>query len=261
MKLKKKAIFSALAMLIVTAIALSSATFAWFSAGTTVGVDQLTATVSNNDGSLQISATGTAGSWKTQLSLLDLQGAGTNLLPGTLTPVSTTLAASGATIIGGALTTVEDPPASGTFVSQFTASTPATGYIKYTVYLKATQNMTVTITPNLARTTNFIYAGLEDTGTATKLIGTASRKYTPIAKSDLVAVDTNNDDVLSTTEAGTGGLGTEQTAEGLTAQLSMDLIANDAKPFVVYIWAEGQDVECIRTFTTDNMNFSLTIAK
>ena len=57
--MKKHSLVAAIAMLVVSAIVLTSATFAWFSMGTTVGVEALTIGVSESSG-LLISAQPTA---------------------------------------------------------------------------------------------------------------------------------------------------------------------------------------------------------
>jgi hypothetical protein len=61
--MKKRSLIASIAMLLVSAIVLSTSTYAWFSAGAAVSVEKITASVQNTDGSLQVSATGAADSW------------------------------------------------------------------------------------------------------------------------------------------------------------------------------------------------------
>ena len=55
--MKKRSLVAAIAMLIVSAIVLTSSTYAWFASNSAANVETISANVANNDGSLQIMAT------------------------------------------------------------------------------------------------------------------------------------------------------------------------------------------------------------
>jgi len=241
---KKRAILSAVAMLVVSAIALSSATFAWFSSGNSVGVNEVSAQVSNADGSILISANQTV--WKTQLTNADISAVVTNILPANLIPVSATL--SKAQVIGGSIT-------DGTF----TASGASTsGYIKYTAYLKATVDCTGTITPSFASTAGFVYGGVTQ-ATNTVLLNGGGRSYYPIDQNNLVATDTSANDIIDPSEAPTG-LGTQQTAAA-TGSIVVTMTANTVYAFTVYVWAEGQDALCRGTVPATAATMTVNVLK
>ncbi|MDD2377416.1 MAG: hypothetical protein PHD10_01965 [Bacilli bacterium] len=87
----KKKILSALVMLIITAVALTTATYAWFTENTTVQLAGLDVNVTASNG-IQISMD--AVTWKASLTLEDIRGTGiqyptnVNQVPTTLVPVS-----------------------------------------------------------------------------------------------------------------------------------------------------------------------------
>ena len=56
--MKKRSLVAALAMLMVSAIVLTSSTYAWFAASAEANVSAFSATVSNNSGNLTVKATG-----------------------------------------------------------------------------------------------------------------------------------------------------------------------------------------------------------
>ena len=98
--MKKRSLFAAVAMLIVSAVVLTSATYAWFASGTEVTVSTVSADVSNSDGSIKISADGS--NWKTTLANADLQAVASNILPAAFTPVS--IQPSNLNVVAGSIT-------------------------------------------------------------------------------------------------------------------------------------------------------------
>ena len=66
--MRKSALLSSIAMLVVSAIVLTSATYAWFSSSKDVNVTGIDSTVKVADG-LLISFTGADGSWNTSLAI------------------------------------------------------------------------------------------------------------------------------------------------------------------------------------------------
>lgn len=247
---KKRAVLSAVAMLIVSAIALSSATYAWFSSGNAVGVDQIQATVSNSDGSILISATGAAETWKTQLSLTDLQSNASNRLPATLVPVSVTMGTT-PQIIGGSIT-------DATFSA--TGLTTA-GFIEYTVYIKATTATNVNITPLFASSVAFVYGGVVQGSNVLLLNANDGRSYRPIDNTTLTAVDTNTNDIIDPSEVVAGDLGDLQTATQATDDIALSMTAEQIYPIKVLVWAEGQDAACRGIVPPSSSSMTLTISK
>jgi hypothetical protein len=87
--MKKRNLFTAFLMLLITAVALTTSSYAWFSVNSAVQVDGLDINVEVAEG-IQVSTD--AATWKAQLSLTDIStgySGHTNQLPTTLRPVST----------------------------------------------------------------------------------------------------------------------------------------------------------------------------
>ena len=183
--MKKRSLFAAVAMLIVSAILMTSATYAWFSGTTTVSVPEISATVSGSDGSLLLSGDG-GSTWKTTLLEADLTSL-SKPSTGELTPISVTPDTADLKAMSGSLT--------GTAFSSGDVTSSFGSYaIKYTYKIKATVDCTVNVTPAFSTEADFGYcyvavengvaAGQDGAYAATKLLGTAAnRNYYPIAYS------------------------------------------------------------------------------
>jgi len=270
---KKRAILSAVAMLVVSAIALSSATFAWFSAGTTVSAGLLSASITNNDGSLVITADLPANNnWKTNLDATDIIGAtGTgNVLPtgmtvaaptdGVFTPVTVDFSAASISPIAGQIDIGATAPFTHTVKANGNA---AGGYLKYTVWVKASTATNIKITPYFNNTVAFIYGGVV-LGTQKVLLGTVGDSYWPLANGTVTGTDSNVNDILDASDTGfqPAYLGPQQTVSATTTiTSSAQLVAGVATPITVYMWAEGQDLQCSGAIGTANGSISLVVEK
>lgn len=270
---KKRAIFSAVAMLVVSAIALSSATYAWFSAGTTVSAGQLSASITNNDGSLLITAdTPTLNNWKTNLEAADIIGSTSagNVLPagmtvttptaGVFTPVTVNFSAASITPLSGEIEISDVAPFTRTVRATGNA---AGGYLKYTVWVKSSVDANIKITPYFSNTVAFIYGGVI-LGSQKSLLGAAGDSYYPLANTSVTGTDSNANDVLDAADVGFAPamLGAQQTvAADPIITTTVPLVGGTATPIVVYMWAEGQDLQCSGPIGTANGDISLVIER
>ncbi len=246
---QKRAILAAIAMLVVSAVALSSATFAWFSAGDSVNVADVGASVSNSTGSILISKNNA--DWVTSLTATDLATVGTNLLPTQLIPVSVTPSTSGAQVVAA---NIED----GVFTATGLASG---GFIKYVVYVKATVDCTATVTPTFAAGAagTFCY-GMVEHSASTLVLNPAARTYYPIEDDALTCSDNNPaNDIVDAAESATG-LGDVVTSVA-TGNISLTLTADVSQLLTIYVWAEGQDSTCRGAIPSTNTSISLLITK
>lgn len=145
--LRRRTFVSAIAMLIVSAIVLTSSTFAWFSMARQVGVKEMELTVTSPEG-VQISAN--TANWTTQISIDDLNPAEgatsrfkadedhTNNFPALLRPSSSRMGTAGYLPVffegnvndAGLITAVQKTDLTG-------------GYIAFDVYLKVTESQTI----------------------------------------------------------------------------------------------------------------------
>lgn len=258
MKLKKKAVLSALAMLIVTAIALSSATFAWFTAGTVVNVETISASITNTDGSLLISADNVT--YDIVATAAEIQAYAGNTLPsgqatgGAYVPVSVTPATQ--QLIAGSI--------NGETRLFEAAGNATAGFFKVTIWLKGTSDMTVTVDPNFQPgTVPFLYAALYTADEPAPLVlGTAGDSYFPIANGSVSCVDDNANDIIDALDAGYQAtmLGTQVTAVA-DGTLSIDLEANVAETVTIIMWAEGQDAQCSGPISPATSSLTLAVTK
>ncbi|MBQ6930695.1 MAG: hypothetical protein IJN38_01055 [Clostridia bacterium] len=248
--MKKRSLVAALAMLMVSAIVLTSSTYAWFATGTTAKVSNISATVANTAGNIQISANGT--DYSTSLDYSDFDGVAGNFRPGNFSPVSFNPSAK--SFIAGSIKQddVEGSATLGKFV--FTPTSVSDGssyYIMLNVYLKSDINCNVSITPNMTGSTyDFIYSALFDAEGNYKVYNkTSSRGYTPVVGA-VAGVDTNGNAIMDANDTLADGTTTAYTtnlgaAVSATADaLVVSLTANQPKTVTLYVWAEGNDIAC-----------------
>ena len=154
--IKKRAFVSAIAMLIVSAIVLTSSTFAWFSMSKEASVESMDLTVSSPEG-IQISANASA--WTASLSVdeifdndpattsrYDAYEGNNNLYPADLIPVSSAFAgADSATGYANFFKTTLDDNAKATItaVTQSKDSQDAAGLIAFDLFFKVAEAQTV----------------------------------------------------------------------------------------------------------------------
>lgn len=261
--MKKRTLIASIAMLVVSAIVLSTSTYAWFSAGSTVSVEQLTASVQNTDGSIEIAAAST-GPWSNIVTASALQDISTNLFPAQLVPVSVTPATP--LIVAGGLTETtydhdENAATPAVAVNSFSATGAATaGYLKATIYVRAAQaGTTATLTATFASGQTFLF-GMVRSGSTYKHLGNGT--YSPIAATTAAdLLDTNNDDIISATEGGTS-VGSELSTTASTDTLTLTFTnANDVVAVDIYIWAEGQEASCSGAIAASQASIDVSIVK
>jgi len=150
---KKRALISAIAMLIVSAIALTSSTFAWFSMSKKAEIEQMDLTVTSPEGIL-ISANAKA--WTSTLTPAQIFPDGTttdrmnaydgniNFLPTDLKPVSIAFVQAMGSLPKVCTTTLNDR-GQGTVVelNQTTITADAGGFVAFDLFVKLAENKTV----------------------------------------------------------------------------------------------------------------------
>jgi len=264
--MKKRSVLSAVAMLLVSAIVLTSATYAWFASGSSASVTTVTATVSNSDGTLLISADGGT-TWKTTVAMgADPKAAGaygdftastltypdiTESTAGQLTPVSC-IPASGdiGTPMGGAL--------SGT---AFSSSPVTEGWVMFQVLVKSSVNATITVDPNFATAVNFGYCYFVVNGTGYLFGNAASRQYNPIAysASEVTGVDGNGNAIMDSSEGVV--LAAQQTTVAQGNSYTITATHGVSYTVTCYMWVEGQDAACTGSIATAQLSCGIGFTK
>lgn len=255
--MKKRSLVSAIAMLVVSAIVLTSATFAWFSSASTASITTMTSKVSNANGSISISADNS--NFKNELTRTDFSAVSANKLcaeEGSLAPIS--LNGANWQVVGGAING-----------GKFTGAAAADGtYYKFTVYVKSAAQGKVDVAfTGTGSTPGFIFYGMHETtagATKNEVITNASGtdSYLPVTNNNGAADDSNGDDIISTTEAAAGSVVLGETVSTTSSGvLTLDFsssAANAVKSIEVVVWAEGQEASCTGAVASTNVPFGLS---
>ncbi len=245
---KKRALLSAVAMLIVSAVVLSSATFAWFTAGNQATITGIGASVGTSS-SLQVSSDeGT--SWKSALIPADF-GKADDYFPGQLVAVSTAAAAS-TSFFNGSFTENSDLFTS----SSATDSVADLGgkLVKFTFLIRATSNVTVSYTTSsltgnavpAVYTMMKIGAAADNAAAATPVVlKAAGDSYYPVNTAG-TAHDTNGNFIIDSADSPLPTIIGSSTvsATPFSSAATFGLTANAAKQVIVFMWLEGNDAQC-----------------
>ncbi len=295
--IKKRAFVSAIAMLIVSAIVLTSSTFAWFSMSKEASVESMNLTVSSPEG-IQISANASA--WTASLTVdeifdtdadttsrYDAFEGNNNMYPADLIPVSSAFAGSDsatgyATFFKASLD--DAGKATVTQLTQTKAGQNNAGFVAFDLFFKVANQTTVyfgesTFTDvsnskvnsalRLAFTPLGNGAATTDAATATAWKSfnrdrTVSYEVDSLTRSDDAALRlsagaqttnylqdaggngsiTANGLILGS--SGTTIKGTALTDKSAATEKAFTLNAGITK-MRVYIWVEGQDVDCLNS--------------
>jgi len=251
---KKRAILSAVAMLVVSAIALSSATYAWFAASDNVAVDQLSTKVTASAGAILVSADNNqTDDWDTKLTISDIAGVASNVLPaglvaGTseLKPVSISFADNTKKYGTLAQDETDNKIKFNSVDESIAGGTNTTGrYINYKVWLKydaTSGTKTVTVDPTFTSIIPYTYAATVYSSTPI-VYGSSTTGYKPVITNVVAKEDVNGNGIMDAGEIAPALLGTLIETDN-TDTFTIVLTAGVPQSFDVYIWAEGQDPAC-----------------
>lgn len=248
----KRQLTAAVVMVLVAVLALSSATFAWFSMNTKVTATNVTieATTSKNLLITKTSANADDYSSTTDLDIENLELVPTSTIGGDVaTPTFFKLSTVGTHM-------TQDSAARGSDTT-FTTATANTDYVKTTVWLKCvgedTTNLKATIT-----TTDGGEADL-DPAIRVMLVDRTNNKtfiYSPVSGASYL---TAGQAVTGTDNAQAAVLGTITTAATSSSVLLDSMTKDTAYQFDVYAWYEGEDAACKATNTLDLTSYQFSI--
>ena len=251
--MKKRSLVAAVAMLIVSALVLTTATYAWFAAGSAATVGSIATTVSNSDGSLLVSSTNTEGSWKTALTYADFDGlfeTGNTLYPVSVTPSA-------------------DPAFVGCSYDGYTfeageAAAKGAKYLDYTWYFKsANQDKSVVLTPGFTTGTGsqFVY-GLLIVNNNYYVFGANGDSYTPIKEINTKATEgqTTQNAIIDAAEVTQGALADSAVTVNAPGTITVAATADTSYSVRCIVWAEGQDAGCAGSVSNVGAGFSFSLA-
>ena len=285
--LVKKALFPAIIALLCSFVALTSVSYAWFTMGSTATLQEMDLKVTTSEG-LQISTTGDAGTYKSTISLTDLQADGTNNeFPAEVNPVSTI-----GKIVNGNQNMFKGSVTDG----KLTSATAGEDYIVFDLYIQSSKEYGLIIdTDSYVKSANDkATEGTGQTHLASRVsfvdLGSAAK----IADAKALGTDVDGTATIwepNSTKRSTGAinqgdqsdgsnvaykglkatfngilledLGDSETAEVSTIKDSdlattpvVDLEAGYNK-IRVYIWLEGQDVDCVNEIAGGTLKIKL----
>lgn len=274
--MKKRSLVAALAMLVVSAIVLTSSTYAWFAASDKASVQAVTAQVANANGAITLKANlnASAGALeKVALTAADFDKAADNLTPvsihaddaGNVTVVK-------ASLTGSTFKNAGTPVDTGAEVADF---------LHYSFDVKytngSTEAATIEMTPTWTAGTTYTYALViikSSAGAVEDVLYFENGGYSAITAMPADVTDTDGDSIVNQTEADAAGatlqpmtltpassgtpidfMTVEGTPEGATAQPVV-------KNVEVYVWAEGNDPQCVTGVPvgTAFVNFDFNVA-
>jgi len=256
--MKKRSLFAAVAMLIVSAVVLTSATYAWFAGNASVSVDTISVGLTTSDGSILISPDNS--DWtKTVLTAADFTESGENINNKSdklMNPIDIDAGASNKRTASFG--------SSGTTIT-IGGNAATTDYTHFDFYLKSptTASQQVDLTCTFSDNTAYGYAAVKVGDGNWNIISTDAYGYTPLAANSGSTTDDNGDFVISTGDAGaTGLIGTAQTIGTTNGSYTTTITLGeiDASTKVdVLMWAEGQDPQCSKATTTSEMSIAFSI--
>jgi len=253
-------------VLILLIVLLLASTYAWFTNNSNVSVSGLKATVDAGS-SMQISATGATGSWKIGLTRTDLEGKTSNIFPSgnLITPFSTTgvnLAKETPIIFHPNIT--YDRENNKTLLT--TDSSTNDGYYAFDLYFKSNETIEFNLTKidildsNYRVVTDEVvealrFAFITDEGQT--IFSKSARTYNAI-NTDISDVELVNGLVPECTET------TSVTTTAINGNnVKWNIESSTIKNIKVYIWLEGQDVNCIDDYSIGgkDLNFDFEFKK
>jgi hypothetical protein len=299
-KTRKNMLRSSAAMLLVSALALTTATYAWFTNGLTGSVENFTLTAEDASG-IELSAD--AENWYSALPWSEITSLSSNLYPGKTTKISP-VSSTGATGNDGKLQfyKVEVNPESNLVTASLLTTEANTNCIKFDLYVKnqntsditfnldlesatATADGSVTETANAVRVafidrgfvkigstndiasvktknetkivniwepnatshTNATYSGQQVTTNAINAPIDSSKKGEQVMLSNNIVTDANFIAEQKTTYS----------TNGLLSLTKDKISANTITKLTVYVWRDGQDVDCTNQAALGKVIFNL----
>lgn len=253
---RKSSLISSVALLLVAIVALSGATFAWFSAGKSTKAEGINLTAASVSGLYIAKSTATDmttiadDAWSSSVNFLHSKGSMTptssnfsNKLDATFVKVETDMA-------NGAYNAATDE--NGDPLFPITEATKNSDYICEDIWVKGEGTTATTLTATLTvggttkgyeRVAVWDVQGNKWVG-STIFGGKSVAEYNPLT---LNGIDTSTK--LSTSAF-----------SATPINITTDWVPNQGRHFVIYCWFEGQDTTCYNTNSGANLTFEMVFS-
>ena len=265
--MKKRSLVAALAMLVVSAIVLTSSTYAWFAASSQANVNKLSANVTNDDGSLTVSADNL--SFSGSIGAEDYVGK----VPENLVPVS--ISVDNGTVSGYKVSYDGGSFFDGGAATAVGATTD--DYMKYTYYVKYVNGNEAAkkVVANTTFTDGGFCYGIVDVnvgGVSTMYYFNDAGVCTPVTSITGTVNDTYGGKNNAIVDAGdtlvdsaTVEFGEVDIANKVQTGANIDIMevainTTTVATVTVYVWAEGQHADCSGTNSASNVGFSFSLS-
>ncbi len=260
--MKKRSLFAAVAMLIVSAIVLTSATYAWFVVGSDADITGISVEVAGADSGVQVRLYN-SGNWSGSLSGSTLATDTTNnKIPATYVPATAYINNNVFTPLAGAF------DAEGSMNITTSAATAGTDYALYKFSIRKTGDAgKVDVTPDISvsggSTANdaLKVAIAHCDGSTTTFLGIWGDDGYDAIKTAGTYLDSSDDKIISTADDSTysSALQAVTLASG-TVQTTSNIGTSGNDYILVYIWIEGNDSECLNAIASQQATVSINFA-
>ena len=293
--LVKKAVLPALVALVCSVIALTSVSYAWFTMGNQASVNEMELQVTTSDG-LQISSSGSVGTYKSQITIEELKEINSNKFPEEVSPVSS----AGVVASGIQQMYYGSVNADGTLTSS--ADSASGHYICFDLFIQTSKDYTLKLDVNsyvksatntetaLAARVSFVDLGCGETAALAKAMTgtgwTASGSelatiWEPnhldraqAVKDNNIAADEEAVDCYGLISEFTGAsVGTKSatseksqkqvvvvsnyTDAGTSTAINLLSLEEGYNRIRIYVWLEGQDVDCVNEISAGKLQVKL----
>ena len=289
---RRTMMMSSLAMLLVAVLALGTATYAWFTAASTGRIQNIEFSATSADG-ISLSKTGLPGTYKSTLDFADYYGENAEV---TLAPVSIANAANANFAVYSGLFNEDDQT-----ITTSVVNTPGGSYFLMPVYVwnsgsndinvymsDATVEAVGSIRTDLATRIgvvaynntvaydtlasdsnmdtiftafgdSFIYEPNADTHLDSSVSG--NEYHAVIAAAASQATTGSNNHIIANGEPAVGGVTTTAKTCGIGNTDMVTVPGGSVMKVLIYIWIEGQDIDCFNEIAAGHVKIEIVFAK
>jgi len=265
--MKKRSLFAAVAMLIVSAIVLTSATYAWFVVGTQASITGITAQVASASSGVQVRRYDNGNAWSSTINFAALGQDENNSFPSTYIPATAYVNTSNAfSCLSGAFDATNTNQ-----INVTTGASAGTDYAKFQVKIRTTgDTKNVKLVPTITNAEGSTDAnkalkvavqynnGTSDQG----VLGVFGDEYSAI-KTAGTYLDTNADFYITDADGDSSPYASALQAQTITSATDgvvLTGVNNSGTCYItVYMWIEGNDAECTNALSSQIANVSFTL--
>ena len=254
--MKRRALISATAVMLVALMCLVTASYAWFTAGSEAKIDAFDVKVEGADAALQLSLDGA--NYFSTLTKADFAAKG-QVFPETLKAVST---ADGETFFADSYAnnvwTGVDAEGNEYIAMNFYAKAPVAGTANFNIDFAKTADLTDEQLGSFKNAVKIAYAVGDDALAIYDITVDAEDNYQPMVAAGAQAkkLDVADGNFFVPVDDAATGFGAARTQQAWASQ-NVTFEAETAQEFTVVIWLEGMDRNCTGSFDMNAVEISV----